>query len=127
MLVFPQCNAELLHKYYVNLVRSHSKSQFIIAGSRSSESASSSEHSEADDGEIVTVEMAKPSRPGTPGDAIMGTISTSPEVPWFDGSSSVSDFMVVSMPPTERQYQGQTPPTIEQNMAFADLQRDGLP
>lgn len=127
MLVFLQCNAELLHKYYVNLVRSHSKSQFIIAGSCSSESASSSEHSEADDGEIVTVEMAKPSRPGTPGDVIMGTINTSPEVPWFDSSSSVSDFMVVSMPPTERQYQGQTPPTIEQNMAFADLQRDGLP
>lgn len=123
MLVFLQCNAELLHKYYVNLVRSHSKSQFIIAGSRSSESASSSEHSEDEDGEIVSVDMVQPSRPGTPGDVIMETVSTAAGAT----STSVSDFMGVSMPSTERPYQGQTPPTIEQNMAFADLQRDGLP
>jgi len=119
MLVFLQCNVELLHKYYVNLVRSHSKSQFIIVGSRSSESASSSEHSEGEDGEIVMVDT--PSRPGTPRDVIMGTT----DVP--SSSTSVSEFMGVSMPSTERPYQGQTPPTIEQNMAFADLQRDGLP
>ena len=123
MLVFLQCNAELLHKYYVNLVRSHSKSQFIIAGSRSSESASSSEHSEDEDGEIVSVDMVQLSRPGTPRDVIMETVSTGTGVP----STSVSDFMGVSMPSTERPYQGRTPPTIEQNMAFADLQRDGLP
>lgn len=119
MLVFLQCNVELLHKYYVNLVRSHSKSQFIIVGNRSSESVSSSEHSEGEDGEPVMVDT--PSRPGTPRDAIMGGT----DVP--SSSTSVSDFMGVSMPSTERPYQGQTPPTIEQNMAFADLQRDGLP
>ena len=120
MLVFLQCNAELLHKYYINLVRSHSKSQFIIVGSRSSESGSSSEHSEDEVGEIVSVDILQHSRPGTPGDVIMETVSTG-------GSTSVSDFMGVSMPSTERPYQGRTPPTIEQNMAFADLQRDGLP
>jgi len=115
MLVFLQCNVELLRKYYVNLVRSHSKSQYIIVGSRSSDSVSSSEHSEGEDRDIVLVDLAQsPSQPGTPKD-----------VP--SSSSSVSDFMGVSMPPTERPYQGQTPPTIEQNMAFADLQRDGLP
>jgi len=119
MLIFLQCNVELLHKYYVNLVRSHSKSQFIIVGSRSSESVSSSEHSEGDDGEIVMV--GTPSRPGTPGGAIMGGTDVS------STSTSVSGFMGVSMQSAERPYQGQTPPTIEQNMAFADLQRDGLP
>src|SRR5882757_10032132 len=77
MLIFLQCNAELLHEYYVNLVRSHSKSRFIIVGGRSSESASSSEHSEDEDGEIVSVDVVQqPSRPGTPGDVIMGTVST---------------------------------------------------
>ena len=123
ILVFLQCNAELLHKYYVNLVRSHSKPQFIIVGSRSSESASSSEHTEDEDGEIVSVDMVQASRPGTPGDVIMETVSTAAGA----ASTSVSNFMGVSMPSTERPYQGQTPPTIEQNMAFADLQRDGLP
>ncbi|KAF9793177.1 cyclin-domain-containing protein [Thelephora terrestris] len=113
------CNAELLHKYYVNLVRSHSKSQFIIVGGRSSESGSSSEHSE--DEEIVSVDVVQRSRPATPGDVIMETVSTGP-----GGSQSVSNFMGVSMPSTERPYQGQTPPTIEQNMAFADLQRERL-
>ena len=127
ILVFLQCNVELLHEYYTNLVRSHSKSQFIIAGSHSSESASSSEHSEDEDGEIVSVTMVQPSRPGTPGDVIMGTVSTGTGVPLPGGGTSVSSFMGVSMPPTERPYQGRTPPTIEQNMAFADLQRDGLP
>jgi len=126
-LVFLQCNAELLHKYYVNLVRSHSGSQFIIVGSRSSESASSSERSEDEDGEIVSVGMVQPSRPGTPGDVIMETVSTGAGAPSPGSSTSVSNFMGVSMPSTERPYQGQTPPTIEQNMAFADLQRDGLP
>jgi len=121
------CNVELLHKYYVNLVRSHSKSQFIIVGGRSSESASSSEHSEDEDGEIVSVDIVQPSRPDTPGDVIMETVSTSPGVPLPSSSTTVSNFMGVSMPSTERPYQGQTPPTIEQNMAFADLQRDGLP
>lgn len=118
---------ELLRKYYVNLVRSHSKSQFIIVGSRYSGSASSSEHSEGDDGEIITADMAEPSRPSTPGDVTMGTGSTGPEVPQSGSSPSVSEFMGISMQSTERQYQGQTPPTVEQNMAFADLQRDGLP
>jgi len=127
ILVFLQCNVELLRKYYVNLVRSHSKSQFIIAGSRSSESGSSSEHSEDEDGEIVSVDMVQASRPGTPGDVIMGTVRTGPGPPSPGSSTGVSNFMGVSMPSTERQYQGQTPPTIEQNMAFADLQRDGLP
>lgn len=127
ILIFLQCNAELLHKYYVNLVRSHSKSQFIIVGGRSSESASSSEHSEDEDGEIVSVDMVQPSRPGTPGDVIMETVSTGAGVPSPGSSTNVSNFMGVSMPPMERSYQGQTPPTIEQNMAFADLQRDGLP
>ena len=121
ILVFLQCNAEVLHKYYVNLVRSHSKSEFIIVGGSSSESVSSSEHSEGDDGEIVSVDIVQPSRPDTPGDVVMGT------VPSPGSSTSVSNFMGVSMPSTERLYQGQTPPTIEQNMAFADLQRDGLP
>jgi len=119
ILIFLQCNVELLHKYYVNLVRSHSKSQFIIVGSRSSESVSSSEHSEGEDGDMVMVDT--PSRPGTPREVLMGGT----DVP--SSSSSVSDFMGVSMPSTERPYQGRTPPTIEQNMAFADLQRDGLP
>ena len=127
IFVFLQCNTELLHKYYVNLVRSHSKSQFIIVGGRSSESASSSEHSEDEDGEIVSVDMVQPSRPDTPGDVIMETLSTSPGVPLPGSSTSVSNLMGLSMPSTERPYQGQTPPTIEQNMAFADLQRDGLP
>lgn len=121
MLIFLQCNAEVLHKYYVNLVRSHSKSEFIIVGGSSSESVSSSEHSEEDDREIVAVDIVQPSRPDTPGDVIMET------VPSPGSSTSVSNFMGVSMPPTERPYQGKTPPTIEQNMAFADLQRDGLP
>ena len=121
IFVFLQCNTELLHKYYVNLVRSHSKSQFVIVGSRSSESVSSSDHSEDEDGEIVTTQMAQPPRPGTPGDVIMDII------PRSGGGTSVPNFMGVSMPPTERPYQGTTPPTIEQNMAFADLQRDGLP
>ena len=125
MLVFLQCNVELLHKYYVNLVRSHSKSQFIIVGSRSSESASSSEHSDGEGGEIVSVDMEPSSRPGSPRDLVMSMISTGPDAP--SSSTSVSNFMGVSMPSTERPYQGQTPPTIEQNMAFADLQRDGLP
>jgi hypothetical protein len=127
ILVFLQCNAELLHKYYVNLVRSHSKSQFIIVGGRSSESASSSEHSEDEDGEIVSVDIVQPIRPDTPGDVIMETVSTVPSVPSPGSSTGVTNFMGVSMPSTERPYQGQTPPTIEQNMAFADLQRDGLP
>ena len=65
--------------------------------------------------------MVQNSRPGTPGDVIMETVSTGPGT-----SASVSNFMGASMPPTERPYQGQTPPTIEQNMAFADLQREGL-
>lgn len=120
ILVFLQCNVELLHKYYVNLVRSHSKSRFIIVGSRSSESVSSSEHSEGEEGEGVNVDVDQPSQPGTPKDVVM-------EVARSDTSTSVSNFMGVSMPSTERPYQGQTPPTIEQNMAFADLQRDGLP
>lgn len=124
IIVFHQCNAELLHKYYVNLVRSHSESQFIIVGGRSSESSESSEHSEDEDGGIV---MVQSSRPDTPGDVIMDTISTGAGVPCPTSSTSVSNFMGVSMPSTQRQYQGQTPPTIEQNMAFADLQRDGLP
>jgi len=120
------CNLELLRKYYVNLVRLHSKPQFIIVGSRSSESASSSEHSEDEDGEIVSVDMVQPSFPGTPGDVIMGTVRTGADSPSPGSSTSVSNFMGVSMPSAERPYQGQTPPTIEQNMAFADLQRDGF-
>lgn len=107
---------ELLHTYYVNLVHSHSKPQFIIVGSRSSESASSSEHSEEE--ETAPVETGQHSRPGTPGDVIMDTV--------IPGAGGVSNFMGASMPSTERPYQGQTPPTIEQNMAFADLQREGL-
>jgi len=103
------CNAELLHTYYVNLVHSHTKSQFIIVGSRSSESASSSERSEEE--EVIH------SRPGTPGDVIIETV-----IP----GAGVSDFMGASMPSTARPHQGQTPPTIEQNMVFADLKREGL-
>lgn len=120
LFFFLQCNAELLHTYYVNLVHSHSKPQFIIVGSRSSESVSSSEHSEEE--ETNSVDILQHSRPSTPGDDVtMGDIT-----PGAGGIASVSNFMGASMPPTERPYQGQTPPTIEQNMVFADLQREGL-
>jgi len=65
--------------------------------------------------------MVQHSRPGTPGDVLM-----EPANPGAGGTTSVPNFMGASMPPTERPYQGQTPPTIEQNMVFADLQREGL-
>ena len=51
----------------------------------------------------------------------METVSTGP-----GDSTSIANFMGVLIPSTERLYQGQTPPTIEQNMAFAGLQRKGL-
>jgi len=87
------CTAELLQEYYTNLVRTHSTGQFVITGPHSPTTFST----ESD------IDME--SRPGSP-------------------SEESDAFMGVSMPSTSRMSEDPLAlPTIEQNMAFADLQQ----
>jgi len=89
------CTQEVLQEYYINLIRTHSTSQFTIISSSNISS----------DSDVDSL----PSRP------------TSPVIGLRPHSSHEASTILVE-PPTASQ---QVPrrPTIEQNMAFADLQQ----
>ncbi|KAF7977764.1 hypothetical protein HWV62_2866 [Athelia sp. TMB] len=91
------CTPELLQAYYVNLVRTNSTGQFVIVGGTPSSGSASSDSSDMDIG---------PSRPTSP---------TSVRSP-----SEASTILVDPPPPPP---EGSRRATIEQNMAFADLQQ----
>jgi len=93
------CTPELLQEYYANLVRTYSTGRFIITGTQSSNSVSSDSD----------IEVDASSRP------------VSPVTTTEDPIDNVSHFMGISMP--NRIPGDLAPPSIEQNMAFADLQQ----
>lgn len=90
------CTREILQEYYVNLVRTHSKGQFHIAGPGSSSSSDSDMDWDANRSRSVS-----PARPGMNGreasTILIDTATLSPESP--------------------------RPPTLEQNMAFEAFRR----
>jgi len=87
------CTREVLQEYYVNLVRTHSASQFFLVGAHSSGGSISSDS----DVEMDTAQ----SRPSTPADTARTILIDSARL-----TAEVS-----------------RRPTIEQNMAFAALQQ----
>lgn len=95
------CTREVLQEYYVNLVRTHSKGNFLICGPASSGSSDSDMEWETGRSRSVS-----PARPGS------STRSPAPR----EGSTILIDTATLS-PASPR------PPTIEQNMAFAAFQR----
>lgn len=100
----PQCTREVLQEYYVNLVRTHSKTQYVISDPASSSSLSSD--SELD------VEMS--SRPASPDIVVADRGNTR-------GPREASTILIDTATLSPRSPQ---PPTLEQNMAFAALQED---
>ncbi|KAJ3786329.1 cyclin-domain-containing protein [Lentinula aff. detonsa] len=86
------CTRDLLQEYYINLVRTHSTSKYIIARAHSSEGSSSSGSSDFD---METL----PSR-----------------------SPSLNEPSAILVEPVAPNADSSRRPTIEQNMAFAALQ-----
>lgn len=96
------CTRETLQEYYVNLVRTHSKAQFFIAGSMQSPSDSSESDLDMDT-----------SCPNSPTDARNRAPLVSPE----------PSAILVELGNMSSEVALQRP-TIEQNVAFAELQQN---
>ncbi|KAJ7287380.1 cyclin-domain-containing protein [Mycena rebaudengoi] len=95
------CTRELLQEYYVNLVRTHSTGQFFVVGAQSSGGSISSDSD-------VDLDMEGQSRPSSPSDA--------PRASRNRGSTILIESALVTSDVSRR-------PTIEQNMAFAELRQ----
>ncbi|GBE81411.1 cyclin-domain-containing protein [Sparassis crispa] len=94
------CTREILQDYYVNLVRTHSTGQFVIPGGQSGSGSSDSD---------MDVDASRPSSPTV----------TSSSTRTLEASTILIDTATLS-PESPR------PPTIEQEMAFADFQQQSL-
>lgn len=94
-----QCNADDLQDYYVNLVRAHSHGKYVIVGARS-EGADSPDNSDA--------EMDSVSNPPSPVFPVRRHTARSSETSYMASDGEEVPYRK---------------PTIEQNMAFAALQR----
>jgi len=104
------CTSELLQEYYVNLVRTNSKGQFIVTGPQSPTSPTS-------DGDV---EMGSGlSRPPSPVETSELPLRHRPRRSIHETSTILIDPAPISQDSTRR-------PTVEQNMAFAALQQSGI-
>ncbi|KAI0930604.1 hypothetical protein AcW1_009248 [Taiwanofungus camphoratus] len=99
------CTREVLQEYYINLVRTHSRGQYILAGPESSSSMSSDSDM---DYEMGRSRSTSPTRTGT------NTRNRTPAP--HEASTILIDTATLS-PESPR------PPTLEQNMAFQDFQQ----
>ncbi|KAF5386177.1 hypothetical protein D9615_002381 [Tricholomella constricta] len=104
------CTRELLQDYYVNLVRTHSSGQLVIAGSLSPTSTFSDSDLEMDSGQ---------SRPPSPCEAVLRVRHRHrPSV--HETSTILVDPATIAQDVARR-------PTVEQNMAFAALKESRGP
>ncbi|KAF8556327.1 cyclin-domain-containing protein [Imleria badia] len=103
------CTPEVLQEYYINLVRTDSSGRFSIRGS-----PSTAESSESNPESMV-------SRPPSP---MQGHSSTDPRIRLTTSMCSPSHHepSTILMDTATRTPQAPQVPTLEQNMAFADLQ-----
>ncbi|KAG5646800.1 hypothetical protein DXG03_002177 [Asterophora parasitica] len=104
------CTRELLQDYYVNLVRTHSSGQLVLAGSMSPASATSDSDLDMDSGT---------SRPPSPSEA--------PPPVRHRHRRSVHETSTILVDPATVPQDGTRRPTVEQNMAFAALKESQGP
>lgn len=104
------CTRDVLHQYYINLVRTHSSGLFTISGMDSSPSSSSDSDFDMDSGQ---------SAPSSP--------DLQPRVVTSRSRRSTSEPSAILVEPLRANAQEAQRPTLEQNMAFAALQHSQQP
>lgn len=106
---FGQCTREVLQEYYVNLVRTDSSGRFFIPGS-----PSTADSSESDPESMASRSPSPMQGQSSPDHRIRLTASM--RTPSYHEPSTIL------MDTAARTPQAPQVPTLEQNMAFADLQ-----